>query len=113
MAGTAGAGSLLLEFTALSRLSGDPEFERVARKAFFAIWNRRSELGLLPNTINLANGVSVTSQASTELLILVTQVWLQPEIAGIGAGIDSFYEYALKMYVMTGGCVQLSETRWF
>ncbi|CAE6449780.1 unnamed protein product [Rhizoctonia solani] len=82
---TAGAGSLLLEWTTLSRLSGDPEFERVARKAFFAIWNRRSDLGLLPNTINLANGL-----------------WLQPEIAGIGAGIDSFYEYALKMYVMTG-----------
>ncbi|KAH7344593.1 alpha-mannosidase [Rhizoctonia solani] len=82
---TAGAGSLLLEWTTLSRLSGDPEFERVARKAFFAIWNRRSDLGLLPNTINLASGQ-----------------WLQPEIAGIGAGIDSFYEYALKMYVMTG-----------
>ncbi|CAE7111477.1 unnamed protein product [Rhizoctonia solani] len=82
---TAGAGSLLLEWTMLSRLSGDPEFERVARKAFFAIWNRRSDLGLLPNTINLASGA-----------------WIQPEIAGIGAGIDSFYEYALKMYVMTG-----------
>ncbi|CAE6381543.1 unnamed protein product [Rhizoctonia solani] len=82
---TAGAGSLLLEWTTLSRLTGDPEFERVARKAFFAIWNRRSDLGLLPNTINLASGS-----------------WIQPEIAGIGAGIDSFYEYALKMYVMTG-----------
>ncbi|KAG8747282.1 alpha mannosidase-like protein, partial [Ceratobasidium sp. 428] len=82
---TAGAGSLLLEFTTLSRLTGDPRFEQVARKAFFAIWNRRSDLGLLPNTINLATGR-----------------WLQPEIAGIGAGIDSFYEYALKMYVMTG-----------
>ncbi|CEL58109.1 alpha mannosidase-like protein [Rhizoctonia solani AG-1 IB] len=82
---TAGAGSLLLEWATLSRLTGDPEFERVARKAFFAIWNRRSDLGLLPNTINLASGT-----------------WLQPEIAGIGAGIDSFYEYALKMYVMTG-----------
>ncbi|KAG9092639.1 alpha mannosidase-like protein [Ceratobasidium sp. UAMH 11750] len=81
----AGAGSLLLEFTTLSRLTGDPRFEQVARKAFFAIWNRRSDLGLVPNTINLATGK-----------------WLQPEIAGIGAGIDSFYEYALKMYVMTG-----------
>ncbi|KAG9128167.1 alpha mannosidase-like protein [Ceratobasidium sp. 392] len=82
---TAGAGSLLLEFTTLSRLTGDPRFEQVARKAFFAVWNRRSDLGLVPNTINLATGR-----------------WLQPEIAGIGAGIDSFYEYALKMYVMTG-----------
>lgn len=64
MLGTAGAGSLLLEFTALSRLSGDPEFERVARKAFFAIWNRRTELGLLPNTINLASGVSMVKELS-------------------------------------------------
>ncbi|QRV91088.1 glycoside hydrolase family 47 protein [Ceratobasidium sp. AG-Ba] len=45
----------------------------------------QDRLGLVPNTINLATGN-----------------WLQPEVAGIGAGIDSFYEYALKMYVMTG-----------
>lgn len=33
----------------------------MARKAFFAIWNRRTDLGLLPNTINLATGVSRVS----------------------------------------------------
>ena len=49
---SAGAGSLLLEFAALSRLTGEPVFEHVARKAFFAIWNRRSPLNLIGNGIN-------------------------------------------------------------
>lgn len=49
---SAGAGSLLLEFAALSRLTGEPIFEHVARKAFFAIWNRRSPLNLIGNGIN-------------------------------------------------------------
>ena len=30
------------------------------------------------------------------------QLWLHPEVNGIGAGIDSFYEYALKWYIMSG-----------
>ena len=38
---TAGAGSLLLEFGALSRLIGDPTFENAARRAVDAIWARR------------------------------------------------------------------------
>lgn len=29
---------------------------------------------------------------------------MHPEVTGIGAGIDSFYEYALKWYVMSGAC---------
>ena len=40
---SAGAGSLVLEFTTLSRLTGNPMFETAAMKAFWAIWNRRSE----------------------------------------------------------------------
>ncbi|KAF8314870.1 alpha-mannosidase [Cantharellus anzutake] len=82
---SAGAGSLLLEFTTLSRLTGDPRFEDAAVKSFFAIWNRRSQLDLIGNTIDLISGR-----------------WLNPGNSGIGAGIDSFYEYALKMYVLTG-----------
>jgi len=27
---------------------------------------------------------------------------MHPEVTGIGAGIDSFYEYALKWYIMSG-----------
>ena len=38
---TAGAGTLMVEFTLLSRLLGDPMFEGVARKAVRALWDRR------------------------------------------------------------------------
>ncbi|KII94783.1 glycoside hydrolase family 47 protein [Plicaturopsis crispa FD-325 SS-3] len=82
---TAGAGSLILEFGTLSRLTGDDRFEKAAYKAFFALWNRRSDIGLVGNTINIWTGA-----------------WGHPEVTGIGAGIDSFYEYALKWYVLTG-----------
>ncbi|KAJ7095302.1 alpha mannosidase-like protein [Mycena belliarum] len=86
---TAGAGSLLLEFATLSRLTGDDIFEKVANKAFFAIWNRRTDIGLVGNTINIRTGA-----------------WTKPEVTGIGAGIDSFYEYALKWYIMRSGDIE-------
>jgi len=73
---TAGAGSLILEFATLSRLSGDPRFEKAAFRAFFAIWNLRmftfmfvlslltvvigSDLGLVGNTVNIWTGVRAT-----------------------------------------------------
>ncbi|KAG6331731.1 hypothetical protein ID866_7360 [Astraeus odoratus] len=82
---TAGAGSLILEFATLSRLSGDKRFEKAAYKAFFALWNRRSDIGLVGNTINIWTGA-----------------WTIPEVSSIGAGIDSFYEYALKWYILSG-----------
>ncbi|KAF7433136.1 alpha mannosidase-like protein [Pleurotus ostreatus] len=82
---TAGAGSLILEFATLSRLTGDDRFEKAAYKAFFALWNRKSDIGLVGNTINTFSGL-----------------WSHPEITGIGAGIDSFYEYALKWYILSG-----------
>lgn len=56
--GTAGAGSLILELATLSRLTGDDRFEKAAYKAFFALWNRRSDIGLVGNTINIWTGVS-------------------------------------------------------
>lgn len=80
---SAAAGSLTLEFTLLSRLSGDPKFEAAARKAFMAVWERRSLLNLIGNTINVQTGH-----------------WYAPGQSGIGAGIDSLYEYALKSAVM-------------
>ena len=80
----AGAGTLLLEFSTLSKLTGDNRFELAARKAFYAIWNRRSILGLVGNSIDANTGL-----------------WTQTTTS-IGAGIDSFYEYALKAYVLLG-----------
>lgn len=55
--GTAGAGSLILEFGTLSRLTGDDRFEKAAYKAFFALWNKRSAIGLVGNTVNILTGV--------------------------------------------------------
>lgn len=81
----AGAGSLIIEFATLSRLTGDDRFERAAFKAFFALWNRRSDINLVGNNIDVFTGK-----------------WGGQETTGIGAGVDSFYEYALKWYVLSG-----------
>lgn len=35
----------------------------------------------------------------------MVQKWMHPEITGIGAGIDSFYEYAMKWYILSGAYV--------
>uniref|UniRef100_A0A8C9ZTM0 alpha-1,2-Mannosidase n=1 Tax=Sander lucioperca TaxID=283035 RepID=A0A8C9ZTM0_SANLU len=82
---TAGAGSLLVEFGILSRLIGDSTFEWVARRAVRALWNLRSnETGLLGNVVNIQTGQWVSKQS------------------GLGAGMDSFYEYLLKSYLLFG-----------
>ncbi|KAL8690852.1 MAG: hypothetical protein Q9218_003802 [Villophora microphyllina] len=79
---SAGAGSLLLEFTTLSRLTGDPQFERLAKRAFWSIWNRRGSTGLVGAGIDAESGQWTSSYT------------------GIGAGIDSFYEYAAKAHIL-------------
>ena len=38
---TAGAGTLTLEFTLLSRLLGDPVYENAARRAVRTLWDHR------------------------------------------------------------------------
>ncbi|KAF2623094.1 glycoside hydrolase family 47 protein [Macroventuria anomochaeta] len=82
---SAGAGSLVLEFTTLSRLTGDPKYEKVAKDAFWAVWHRRSSIGLLGAGIDAETGQ-----------------WVSP-YTGIGAGIDSFFEYALKTHILLSG----------
>ncbi|WVW81609.1 hypothetical protein I302_103604 [Kwoniella bestiolae CBS 10118] len=79
---TAGAGSLLLEFALLSRLTNDDRFERLAHSAYLALWNRRSAQNLLGNTIGTHGH------------------WLAPGMSGVGAGMDSFFEYGVKAGVM-------------
>jgi hypothetical protein len=50
---TAGAGTLTIEFTLLSRLLGDPVYENVARRSVRAIWERRHRnTGLVGQYIN-------------------------------------------------------------
>ncbi|ORX34541.1 glycoside hydrolase [Kockovaella imperatae] len=82
---TAGAGSLILEFGVLSRLTGDRRFEDVARKAYQAVWDRRSPHNLLGNTIGAEHGQ-----------------WLAPGMSGIQAGMDSYFEYAIKGAILLG-----------
>ncbi|OAQ79346.1 ER glycosyl hydrolase (Edem) [Purpureocillium lilacinum] len=82
---SAGAGSLTLEFTVLSRLTGDPRFEQAAKRAFWEVWRRRSEIGLIGNGIDAERGL-----------------WIGPH-SGIGAGMDSFFEYALKSHILLSG----------
>lgn len=44
---TAGVGTFIVEFGALSRLTGDPVFEKVAKKAMTSLWDLKSEIGLV------------------------------------------------------------------
>ncbi|KAI9821040.1 MAG: alpha mannosidase-like protein [Pycnora praestabilis] len=82
---SAGAGSLILEFSTLTRLTGDDRFEQLAKRAFWAVWSRRSTVGLVGFGIDAESGL-----------------WNGP-YTGIGAGIDSFFEYSLKSYILLSG----------
>lgn len=82
---SAGAGSLVLEFTVLSRLTDDTRFEQIAKRAFWSVWNRRSEIGLI--------GAGVDAEQGN---------WIGGHSV-IGAGADSFFEYALKSHILLSG----------
>ncbi|XP_067141881.1 ER degradation-enhancing alpha-mannosidase-like protein 2 isoform X1 [Centruroides vittatus] len=75
---TAGISTFIVEFGTLSRLTGDSIFEETAMKALNALWDRRSSVGLVGNHINVQEGK-----------------WTALD-AGIGAGVDSYYEYLVK-----------------
>merc|ERR1711911_105854 len=76
---------MILEFAALSRLSGDPIFENVAHKAMDALWSlRHRSSDLMGTVVNIHNGD-----------------WTRRD-SGVGAGIDSYYEYCLKAYILLG-----------
>jgi hypothetical protein len=65
---SAGAGSLVLEFTTLSRLTGDARFEQAAKKAFWSVWRRRSSIGLIGSGIDAETGNWVTPYTGVSLL---------------------------------------------
>ncbi|XP_062067480.1 ER degradation-enhancing alpha-mannosidase-like protein 3 isoform X2 [Lepus europaeus] len=82
---TACAGTLILEFAALSRFTGAAIFEEYARKALDFLWEKRQRSSnLVGVTINIHTGD-----------------WVRKD-SGVGAGIDSYYEYLLKAYVLLG-----------
>uniref|UniRef100_A0A8C6SRC6 alpha-1,2-Mannosidase n=1 Tax=Neogobius melanostomus TaxID=47308 RepID=A0A8C6SRC6_9GOBI len=87
---TACAGTMILEFAALSRLSGESAFEEHARRALDVLWDRRQkESDLVGTVINIHNGE-----------------WIRRD-SGVGAGIDSYYEYLMKAYILLGDNVFL------
>jgi mannosidase alpha-like ER degradation enhancer 3 len=82
---TACAGTMILEWAALSRLTGNLIYEEKARKAMDFLWNQRHRgSDLMGTVLNVHSGD-----------------WVRRD-SGIGAGIDSYYEYTLKAYILLG-----------
>src|SRR5437762_904293 len=77
-------GTLLLEFGTLSGLTGRPEFYDKAKRALVETYKRRSPLGLVGQSINVETGA-----------------WTDAD-SHISGGIDSFYEYLLKCWLLFG-----------
>lgn len=78
------AGTLIVEFGALSKLTGRPEFYEAAKKAITTVFHRRSSIGLVGTWINADTGE-----------------WLDPD-SHLSACIDSYYEYMIKSWLLFG-----------
>uniref|UniRef100_A0A1B6C508 alpha-1,2-Mannosidase n=1 Tax=Clastoptera arizonana TaxID=38151 RepID=A0A1B6C508_9HEMI len=82
---TACAGTMVLEMAALSRLTGEPIFEDKAHRAMDELWKlRHRSSDLMGTVLNVHSGA-----------------WVRRD-SGVGAGIDSYYEYCLKAYILLG-----------
>jgi mannosidase alpha-like ER degradation enhancer 2 len=77
-------GTLLLEFGALSMLTGKPGYYMRAKNAVTQLYSRRSELGLVGQEIDVESGK-----------------WTNPS-SHVGGAIDSYYEYLLKGSILFG-----------
>jgi len=77
-------GTLLLEFGTLSKLTGKEIYYQKAKYAVVELYKRRSPLGLVGSSIDITTGE-----------------WKSP-VSHIGGGIDSYYEYLLKSWLLFG-----------
>lgn len=77
-------GTLLLEFGTLSKLTGKRIYYDKAKRAVVEMYARRSKLGLVGSWINVETGAWTDSTAH------------------INSGIDSYYEYLLKAWLLFG-----------
>jgi len=77
-------GTLLLEFGTLSKLTGRPVFYEKAKRALVETFQRRSPLGLVGDSINVETGE-----------------WTNTD-SHISGGIDSYYEYLWKCWLLFG-----------
>ena len=77
-------GTLLLEFGTLSKLTKNPVFYDKAKRALVETYKRRSPIGLVGSSINVETGA-----------------WIDPD-SHISGGIDSYYEYLWKCWILFG-----------
>ena len=78
------AGTLLVEFGALAKLTRRPVFYEKAKRALVEVYKRRSAIGLVGGRINVETGEWADSDSH------------------ISGGIDSYYEYLLKCWRLFG-----------
>ena len=76
------AGTLLMEFGALAKLTRRPVFYDRAKRALVETYKRRSRIGLVGGNINVETGE-----------------WTDTE-SHLSGGIDSYYEYLLKCWLL-------------
>src|SRR5438045_7880658 len=77
-------GTLLLEFGTLSKLTGRPVFYEKAKRALVETFKRRSPVGLVGESINVETGAWTNTGSH------------------ISGGIDSYYEYLWKCWLLFG-----------
>jgi mannosidase alpha-like ER degradation enhancer 2 len=75
-------GTLMLEFGTLTKLTGDQRYYDRAKHAVVTLFERRSAIGLVGSTIDVETGA-----------------W-QDRDSHVTGGIDSYYEYLLKAWLM-------------
>ena len=75
-------GTLLIEFGALSKLTGKPIYFEKAKRALVETYKRRSPIGLVGENINVETGK-----------------WTNTD-SHLSGGIDSYYEYLLKSSIL-------------
>lgn len=75
-------GTLLLEFGTLSKLTQKPIYYDKAKRAVVELYSRRSAIGLVGSSINVETGKWIDTNSH------------------ISGGIDSYYEYLLKSWLL-------------
>jgi len=75
-------GTLLIEFGTLAKLTGKPIYYDKAKRAVVELYSRRSAIGLVGSTINVESGKWIDTASH------------------ISGGIDSYYEYLLKSWLL-------------
>lgn len=76
------AATYLFEFGILSYYTEDPKYYQAAKKATMAVFNRKSDIGLIGDNINVRSGEW-------------TNRWSHLE-----AGVDAYYEYMYKSWMI-------------